>query len=82
MADEKDAKAQPFQDGLAALETLVARLESGDLPLEEALRAFEEGVGLVRVLNQKLTEAEHRIEVLSRGDDGALRLREEPDDES
>ena len=75
MQNQRDATGLRFEEGMAALENLVARLESGDLPLEEALRLFEEGVGLIRVLNEKLNEAERRIEVLSRGEDGAVRVR-------
>ena len=63
-----------FADGLAALEALVARLESGELSLEDALHAFEEGVRLVRVLEEKLTVAERRVEILTRASDGSLRL--------
>ena len=59
----------------SALETIVGRLESGELSLEEALQAFEDGVGLVRMLDQKLNEAERRIEILTRATDGSLRLR-------
>jgi exodeoxyribonuclease VII small subunit len=75
MADH-DAPDQPrFEDGVAALEALVARLESGELSLEDALAAFEEGVALVRVLNARLTAVEQRIERLTRGEDGQLRAR-------
>ena len=73
--DEDKTRGLRFEEGLNALEQIVARLEAGDLPLEEALRVFEEGVGLVRVLNQKLTAAEHRIEVLSRAEDGSVRVQ-------
>ena len=75
MQNQRDATGLQFGEGMAALENLVARLESGDLPLEEALGLFEEGVGLIRVLNDKLNEAERRIEILSRGEDGAARIR-------
>ena len=47
-----------FEEGMVLLEKLVASLESGDLPLEEALGLFEQGVGLVRSLQEKLNEAE------------------------
>jgi len=63
-----------FEEGMAKLEAVVVRLESGDLALEDALEAFETGVGLVRLLNEKLSEVEQRVQVLSRGEDGALRL--------
>lgn len=81
MEDDKDGAELRFQEGLSALEEIVARLESGTLPLEDALRAFEQGVGLVRQLNEKLSEAERRVEVLMRGADGQLRLRAAKEDE-
>ena len=80
--DHDDASEMKFQEGLLALEQIVARLESGELALEDALRAFEEGVGLVRVLNEKLTRAEQRIELLTRSADGTLRLQAVDEDES
>lgn len=70
-----------FEDGMEALEKLVARLESGDLPLEEALREFEHGVGLVRVLNDRLNAAERRIEILTRADDGSLQVEVAEEDD-
>ena len=60
---------------------LVTQLEAGDLALEEALRAFESGVGLVRRLNEQLTEAEQRVEILTRAPDGTLQRRPADDDE-
>jgi exodeoxyribonuclease VII small subunit len=75
MDEQRDRRELCFEDGMSALEELVSRLESGDLTLEEALSAFEKGVGLVRQLNEKLNEAERRVEVLSRGADGTSALR-------
>ena len=51
-----------------------------DLPLEDALQAFETGVGLVRTLNERLSAVERRIEVLTRGADGRLRLQPQDED--
>ena len=65
---------QKFADGLQLLENLVERLERGDLPLEDALTTFEEGVTLVRHLGQKLTEVEKRIEILTRDQAGIFQL--------
>lgn len=65
---------QTFADALLALEKVVEKLERGDLPLEDALTAFEDGVGLVRHLGQKLTEVEKRIEVLTRDQAGIFQL--------
>jgi exodeoxyribonuclease VII small subunit len=54
-----------FEAALTALEGHVARLERGDLELEEALRLFEEGVALVRACHEKLDAADARILALS-----------------
>lgn len=88
MARSRKAKAEEdgetFAAGVAALEELVASLESGELPLEEALTAYEQGVGLVRRLNDRLNEAEKKIEILSRnaaGDLVAQPMAEDEDDE-
>jgi len=80
--DERDGQGEfRFEEGMAALEALVGRLESGELPLEEALLAFERGVALVRALNERLLAAEQRVEILTRGSDGRLSLRPAEDDE-
>lgn len=72
-----------FEQALSDVETLARRLESGDLPLEEALSAFERGIGLVRTLSERLNEAEARIEVLTRGSDGSLTRRDlDPEEEA
>ena len=75
---------QSFEDTMRTLEDIVRRLERGDLPLEEALAAFEHGVALVRKLNERLTEIEGRIEMLSRSADGQLSLTpiEKPGEEN
>lgn len=49
---------------MAELETLVERLETGDLPLEESLQAFERGVALTRSCQSALQDAEQKVEVL------------------
>ena len=57
--------AEPsFETSLAELEGVVARLESGEMPLEEALEAFESGVKLSRRCAATLDAAERRIEIL------------------
>jgi exodeoxyribonuclease VII small subunit len=59
-----------FEEALGQLEALVTRLEAGDLPLEEALRAFEEGVRLTRLCAERLEDAERRVRLLTRRPDG------------
>lgn len=53
-----------FEDAMSELEGIVKRLEGGDLPLEEALKLFERGVGLVRFCRDKLEEAKKKVEIL------------------
>ena len=55
-----------FEKALERLEKIVEELESGDLALEEALKRYEEGVKLSRACTKKLTEAEKKIETLTR----------------
>lgn len=71
----EDESVKKFDEGMAELEAIVGRLETGELPLEEALATFEAGVALVRTLSQRLTEAEARVEVLTRDANGTLRLQ-------
>ena len=59
-----------FEDGLRELEEIVNRLERGDLPLEEALRLFEEGVRLSRYCHEKLDEAQKKVEILLKDERG------------
>jgi exodeoxyribonuclease VII small subunit len=63
-------KAETFESQLAALEKIVRELERGDLPLEESLRLFEQGVRLSRECQERLNQAERRIEVLLRDAEG------------
>jgi exodeoxyribonuclease VII small subunit len=67
------AQEKNFEDELKELEDTVARIDSGELSLEESIKAFEQGVALVRSLNQKLDEVEKKIEVLVRDSQGELR---------
>ncbi len=59
-----------FEASLAALERIVRELERGELPLEKSLELFEEGVRLSRECQERLNEAERRIEVLLQDNDG------------
>ena len=60
----RDEKALGFEQALAELEGLVERLEHGDLPLDEALKAFERGVALTRQCQSSLQAAQQKVEVL------------------
>ena len=67
MAKEK------FEEALNKLEKIVERLEKGDIPLEESLKLFEEGVRLSTFCSHKLDEAEKRVEILLKGKEGSLK---------
>jgi exodeoxyribonuclease VII small subunit len=69
MADELEMK---FEEALHKLEAVVQRLESGELPLEESLRLFEEGVHLTKVCTRRLEEAERRITILLKNERGEI----------
>ena len=59
-----------FEASLEALEQIVRELEGGDLPLEKSLELFEEGIRLSRQCQERLSQAERRIEVLLRDNQG------------
>ena len=61
-----------FEQSLKQLEQIVRELESGDLPLELALKKFEEGVELSKFCSQKLEETERRITLLMQDSSGAV----------
>ena len=71
---------QDFETALAQLESLVARMEGGTLPLDESLAVYEQGVELARICQRRLDYAEHQVKVLQ---DNLLRpLNEDPDEAS
>ena len=55
-----------FERSLAELESIVARMEQGELSLEESLQQFERGIGLTRVCQNALQQAEQKVEILMR----------------
>lgn len=65
-----------FEKSLDRLESIVSQLEKGELALEEALKLFEEGVKISRFCNTKLDEAERKVEILLKNDQG--QMAEEP----
>lgn len=59
-----------FEDHFKKLEAVVNRLESGDLPLEESVKLFEEGMRLTRICSEKLTEIRKKVEILLKDEKG------------
>ena len=63
-SDQKPENMPDFEQSLTELETLVQKLEAGDVPLEEALQTFERGVALTRQCQTALRTAQQKVEVL------------------
>ncbi len=63
-------KQQTFESSVQELEKIVRGLEEGDLSLEESLKLFEDGVKLSRECQERLNQAERRIEVLLKDENG------------
>ncbi len=61
---DPSAPVASFEDSIRRLSEIVSRLEDGDLPLEESLRLFEEGIQLARASQSRLDAAEKRVEQL------------------
>ncbi|KOC89910.1 exodeoxyribonuclease VII small subunit [Winslowiella iniecta] len=78
---KKAEQPASFETSLQQLEQIVTRLESGDLPLEEALNEFERGVQLARTGQQKLQQAEQRVQILLSDDKDAELSPFTPDSE-
>ncbi len=67
---EGEAQGKTFEASLEALEQIVRELERGDLSLERSLELFERGIKLSRECQERLSQAERRIEVLLRDNQG------------
>lgn len=63
-------QGRTFETSLEALEQIVRQLEDGDLPLEKSLELFEQGIRLSRECQERLSQAERRIEILLRDNQG------------
>lgn len=79
MGQKKDKK-QSFEEALEELESLVSRMEKGELSLEESLKQYERGVELTRACEDALDKARQRIEELSAADDDANDADNESED--
>ena len=66
----ENAQSRSFEASLEALERIVQQLEDGDLPLEKSLELFEQGIKLSRECQERLSQAERRIEILLRDNQG------------
>ncbi|MBN3215983.1 exodeoxyribonuclease VII small subunit [Pectobacterium polaris] len=79
---KKTEQPVSFESSLNELEKIVTRLESGELPLDDALNEFEHGIHLARQGQQKLQQAEQRVQILLSDDPGAPLSPFTPDNDS
>ena len=77
----KDPGEATFDESLRRLEQIVEQMEQGDIPLEESLKLYEEGIALSRACAQKLQQAELTIKRLGKDLEGSLKLFEEDAEE-
>jgi exodeoxyribonuclease VII small subunit len=66
-------KADPFEESLKKLQAIVEKMERGDLPLEDAVESYTEGIKLAQYCHRKLEEAEARVQTLMKDLDGELK---------
>lgn len=69
----KEETALSFEQAMEQLEEIVNRLESGDVPLEQAIELYQEGMLLSRLCGTKLEQVERRIEMLMENEEGLTR---------
>ena len=69
---EERERNMTFEEAIARLEEIVRALESGSAPLDESLALFEEGVGLVKLCNERLDGAEQKVRLLTKNPDGSV----------
>ncbi len=77
----KEKTPTTFEDALKRLEEVLEALEHGNLNLEDSVKAFEEGVELVRFCHGKLDEVERRVELLLKDEAGRFFTRPFPEEE-
>lgn len=67
-----------FEESLKKLESIVGKLEQGDLPLEESIRLFEEGIQLSDACKKELEAAEGKVQMLLKQKDGSMKAEAFP----
>lgn len=73
---KKTAPEANFEQAMKRLEEIVEQMESGELPLEQLIVRYEEGMKLVKVCQERLASAEKRIEVITRNSAGKPTVKE------
>lgn len=80
MAQRKKSDNFNFEKSLQQLDKIVAKMEQGDIPLEQSLKHFEEGIELIRLCQKALSDAEQKVEILTQ-EQGKQKLKPYQSDE-
>ena len=80
-ARKKEDEPKSFEDAMARLDAIVAKLEEDKLPLDEMLSRYEEGIALARYCGEKLEAAEQKVRLIARKADGSVALEDFDDGE-
>jgi len=75
-ARKKEDEPKSFEDAMARLDAIVAKLEEDKLPLDEMLSRYEEGIALARYCGEKLEAAEQKVRLIARKADGSVTLED------
>ena len=75
MATKNDKNEPALETAMQRISEIVSAMEEGAMPLEKLIEAYEEGVGLVKVCQEKLDAAEKRIEIIARDARGGVTIR-------
>jgi len=78
--DAKKGRKLSFEQALAKLDKIVTAIEEGEVPLEQSIDKYAEGVELVKQCRQILDRAERKIQLLGKGEGGGLEVTGELDD--
>ena len=80
-ARKKEDEPKSFEDAMARLDAIVAKLEEDKLPLDEMLARYEEGIALARYCGEKLEAAEQKVHLIAQKADGRVTLEDFDDGE-
>jgi exodeoxyribonuclease VII small subunit len=76
---DKKLEKMTYEEAISRLDELVRRLEDAEIPLEESLTAFQEGIALSRYCREKLAEIEYKVEYLLKGEQQTPLVDDYPD---
>lgn len=74
---DKEFEKMTYEEAIKRLQEIVTRLEDADIPLEESLAVFQEGIALSKLCREKLAEIEYRVDYLLKNEQKSLEGQEE-----